>query len=99
MPNDHLLYDELFKTLQTLLPENKQNILDAIAEEIAKPETTRELLSEIKNLAGQAASVDEAFGCVRSGLKMLDEQNIKDKDGTPIPKFHSRWVGFQKASL
>jgi len=99
MPFFSHLYDALVKTLQSVLPENRPTIWGAIAEEIPKLETTSELLSEVKNLAGQAASVDEAFGCVRSGLKMLDEQNLKEKDGTPIPKFHSRWVGFQKASL
>ena len=86
------LYDAVMETLRSLSPENKQTVRD-------NPETTRQLLSEIKKLAHHVASVDEAFGSVRSGLKMLDEQNLKEKDGTPIPKFHLRWVEFQNVSV
>ena len=93
------MYDAVVETVRSLSPEKKKTVRDSIAEEIAKDETSNQLLSEIKKLAHRAASVDEAFGSVRSGLKMLDEQNLKDKDGTPILKFHSRWVEFQKVSL
>ena len=93
-----LLYDRLGETLQGVPPENKQRFYDAVVEEMAKPETSNELSSEIKKLACHVASVNEAFGSVRSGLKMLDERNLKDKDGTPIPKYHLKWVGFQNVS-
>ena len=63
IPN-HPLYDELAEILQCLPPENKQTVWNAIVEEIAKPGTTDQLLSVIKNLADQAASVDEAFRSV-----------------------------------
>jgi len=79
--------DVVVEAVRSLSPEKK------------KTETTRQLLSKIKKLADHVASVDAAFGSVRSGLKRLDEQNLKGKDGTPFPKFHPRWVEFQKVSL
>ena len=99
-PNHNtLLCQNLVKTFQNLPPENKEKVCDAIVEEIAKPETNVQLQSEIKKLAYHATTVDGAFGSVRSGLKMLDNQNVKDKHGRPIPKFHPRWVEFQNVSL
>jgi len=89
----------LFGVSRNLSPGEKEAVRNSIAEKIANPETTNELLSEIKKLAGRAASVDEAFRSVRSGLKTLDGEHLEDKNGTPIPKFHLRWVEFQKVSL
>ena len=94
-----LIYGEIDNALRNLSPGNKQTVYDVIAEEIAKPETTDQLVSGIKKLAHHATSVDGAFVCVRSGLKMLDEQNVTDKGGNPIPKFHSKWIEFQDVSL
>ena len=93
------VYDAVVETVRNLSPEKKKTVCNSIAEEIAKDETSNQLLSAIKKLAHHAASVDEAFRSVRSNLKTLDEQNVTNKDGNPISKFHSKWVEFQDVSL
>ena len=96
---NYRVYDTVLEIFQSLSPEKKKNVCESIVEEFAEPDTTNQLLSAVEKLAKQTASVDKAFETVRSGLKMLDERDVKDEDGTPIPKFHLRWVGFQDVSL
>lgn len=68
----------------------------AMADEVAKPETAKALIDEVKALGDSAIKIDQAFERVRIDLGKVDNNNYKDKDGKPIPKMQPTWVGFQK---
>jgi len=92
------MYEELFKLFESLSLEKKRIAEDAMAVEVAKPQTTDILRAQVRKLAGSAATIDEIFERVRLGLKMLDNKNYRDDNDQPIRKFHPTWVGFQKVT-
>jgi hypothetical protein len=71
----------------------------AIAEELAKPETAKTLLDEVRKLADSAIKIDQAFNRVKNDLGTVDQNNYKDKDGNPIAKLQPTWIGFQLVGL
>ncbi|KIJ46159.1 hypothetical protein M422DRAFT_250194 [Sphaerobolus stellatus SS14] len=82
------------------LPESVQlKALEAMQEEAGKDEIKNELLEEIKQLAGAAKNVDEAFERVRVGLGQVDNNNYTDSNGKPIGKFQPTWTGYQNANF
>ncbi|KAF9226019.1 hypothetical protein BS17DRAFT_867367 [Gyrodon lividus] len=69
---------------------------EAITDEVAKSDTTDKLMEEVKALGDSVLKVDEAFERVRVNLGVVDNNDYKDKDGNPIPKFQPTWVDYQK---
>ena len=57
------------------------------------------VMDEVKALGDNAVKVDEAFERVRVGLGKVDQNDYKDKNGNPVPKFQPTWVGYQKVAF
>jgi len=94
-------YDEAMKQLgelqSTPLPEEvKRTAQAAMAEEAAKPETMDKLMQEVQDLSDSLIKIDQAFERVRVQLGTVDNNNYKDENGNPVPKFQPRWVGYQQ---
>src|SRR4051812_4886833 len=100
------VYDQLpadvknqLPNLAALPPTAKAKAEEAMAKEVAKPETQKTLMDEVKALGNSAVMVDEAFERVKVGLGKVDSNDYKDKNGKPIAKFQPTWIGYQKVSL
>ena len=71
----------------------KEKAQAAIADELAKPETAKNLLEEVKKLGDSAIKIDQAFERVKNDLGKVDQNNYKDKNGKPIAKLQPTWIG------
>ncbi|KIK78496.1 hypothetical protein PAXRUDRAFT_323557 [Paxillus rubicundulus Ve08.2h10] len=97
------VYDQLpvdvknqLNSLPSIHPQAQAKAQEAIADEVSKSETTDKLMDEVKALGNSALKVDEAFERVRVNLGMVDENDYKDSQGNPVPKFQPTWVDYQK---
>ena len=89
-------YEELLKLFESLSLEKRRIAEEAMADAVAKSQTTDVLRTQVRALAGSAATIDGTFESVRLSLKMLDNKNYRDEDDRLIRKFHPTWVEFQK---
>lgn len=65
-------------------------------EDVSNAETQNGLLAQVKELARNAANIDNAIESIRVGLKTLSNLDFQGENGMSIPKFQLSWVEFQK---
>ena len=84
-------YSEVIQSLKTLGPEQLQNFYATVAKGVSKPDTRKQLLSKVRELAEDATRIDNAFDDVRFGLKVLEKEDDQ--------KLLSRWEEFHNVRL
>ncbi|PPR02764.1 hypothetical protein CVT24_002252 [Panaeolus cyanescens] len=97
------VYDTLPSDIKSSLPNLvnlpksvQEKAQAAMADEVTKPSTQQSLMDEVKALGDSVIVVDEAFERVKIGLGKVDQNDYKDKNGNPVPKYQPTWIGYQK---
>ncbi|KAG8776465.1 hypothetical protein FRC12_000899 [Ceratobasidium sp. 428] len=75
-------------------PDKAQKAEAAMATAFADPKTNQQLLTEVRALSDAAIKIDQKFVSVSGELKLVDDNNYKDKNGNPVPKLKPQWDGF-----
>lgn len=96
-------YDEAMAKVRSIAasinPENtetKAKLVAAMAAKLQEPETAGKLLAEVRALGDGARKVNDAFNRVYVDLGTVDNNNYKDKNGAPIPKFQPKWKTYHE---